>query len=61
MTTLNVKFAVAQFEDTNEADYTELIKLVNTTGGHWYYFERQNKEQEIEDLKQHYDIVLEVK
>lgn len=61
MTTLNVKFAVAQFKETNEADYIELIELVNATGGHWYYFEGQNKEQEIEDLKQHYDIVLEVK
>ena len=54
------KIAVAQFKEIGNLD--EMTRATTAAGIDWYYFdETADREFEIKDLKEHYDIVLEIK
>ena len=58
---LLTKVAVVQFEETEERDISYLSSWLGKIGIDWYYFDKTaDRDFEIKDLKEHYDIVLEV-
>lgn len=58
---LLTKVAVVQFGETEGRDMTNLSGWLSKIGIDWYYFDKTaDRDFEIKDLKEHYDIVLEV-
>ena len=58
---LLTKVAVVQFGETEGRDMTNLSSWLGKIGIDWYYFDKAaDRDFEIKDLKEHYDIVLEV-
>ena len=57
-----IQIAIVQFKPfSNDAIGKTISKLIKTLHIHWYYFdENENRDFAIKDLKQHYDIVLEI-
>lgn len=56
------KIAVAQFGESNNPDILQLSSCLTALGIKWYYFdETADREFELKDLKEHYDIVFEYK
>jgi hypothetical protein len=57
------KMAIVQFNDNiNTPYYNKIVKLLVSIGGHWYVFSpEEERDWNISDLKQHYNLVLEVK
>lgn len=61
MMIITTKVAVAQFEAADDPAIMQLASEIGKLGVHWYIFDKTaNREFEIKDLKEHYDIVLEV-
>ena len=60
MTDLSIKVAVVQFGDAEGLD-EKIVKAI-AANIDWYVFsENEDKDFAINDLKEHYDLVLEVK
>lgn len=56
-----LKIAVVQFGEIDRLDDSRLLAATARAQVHWYYFDdSENREFAIADLKQHYDMVLEV-
>lgn len=61
MMTINsdTKIAVAQFGNPDDEDIKEMAQAASEKGIHWYYFdETADKEFELQQLCEHYDIVF---
>ena len=56
ITSLDTKIAIAQFGNPDDED---MAQAANEKGIHWYYFdETADKEFELQQLCEHYDIVF---
>lgn len=59
---MTIKIAVAQFDRLEDPGLKRLASELTAQGVHWYIFdETADREFEIEQLKQHYDRVKEIK
>ena len=59
MTSLDIKIAIAQFDNQDDEDIKEMAQAVSEKGIHWYYFdETADEDFEIKQLCEHYNIVF---
>ena len=59
MTSLDIKIAIAQFDNQDDEDIKEMAQAVSEKGIHWYYFdETADEDFELQQLCEHYDIVF---
>lgn len=55
----DIKIAVAQFGNLEDAKLKEMAQAASEKGIHWYYFDKTADEDfEIEQLCEHYNIVF---
>ena len=59
ITSSDTKIAIAQFGNPDDEDIKEMSQAASEKGIHWYYFdETADKEFELQQLCEHYDIVF---